>query len=184
MHRPARLLPLLGLLAACGTPAALPPPAATGTVVVQLWDPGAAQPTTIVAERITQVGQRFDRLALTTVRSRVILPEFDAALTSPSGTWQAQSGVLSLDGPVHLAGTWQGHPLLGVATSARLVRDDATIELAGLELWNQGQRLLAPLAVLHQDRTLLAPQGLSSGPLPPELLAAFAALPDPLPLPH
>lgn len=183
--RSAPLIALLACLSGCGAPpAALPPPAATGTVVVQIWDPGAAQPTTIVAERVAQIGQRFDRLALTAVRSRIILPDLDAALTAPSGTWMAQDGVLTLDGPVHLAGTWQGRPVVGVSANARLVRDDSSIELADLEMWNQGQRLFAPVAILNKDRTLIAPRGLTTSPLPPELAAAFAALPDPLPLPH
>jgi hypothetical protein len=177
--------PLLSLLAACGTDVAtLPPPGVGGTVVVNVWEPDGSPPTVLVAERIRQEGARFERLVLDRVRARVVMPDLDCAVSSPSGAWAASLGQLTLDGPVRLAGSWQGSPLLGSATSASLARDSQTLVLEQLEMWHRGQRLTAPVAEMRRDRTLIAPKGMTSAPLPPELAAVLAALPDPLVLPR
>jgi hypothetical protein len=181
---PAILLPFL-LLAGCGGgPAALPPPGAAGTVVINVWEPDGSPPTVLVAERIRQEGARFDRMVLERVRARVIQPDFDCAVTSPSGTWTTARGLLTLDGPVRLAGTWQNSPVLGSASSASMSRDGQALVLSNLEMWNRGQRLTAQVVELRRDRSLLAPKGMDSSPLPPELAAILAALPDPLVLPR
>lgn len=173
------------LLAGCGAGApTLPPPGAAGTVVINVWEPDGSPPTVLVAERIRQEGTRFERLALERVRARVVLPDLDCALSSPSGAWSTSQGQLTLDGPVRLAGMWQGSPLLGSASSASLAREGQTVVLERLELWHRGQRLTAPLAELRRDRTLIAPRGMDSSALPPELAAVLAALPDPLVLPR
>lgn len=172
------------LLAACGAAPALPPPAASGTVVIHVWDQGAAQPTAVVAERIAQEGQHFDRFLITRVRSRVVMSGIDLAVTAPSGVWTTRTGVLDMEGPVHFAGSWQGRPVVGTANAARMARDSGSLELADLEMWNQGQRLTAPVAVLRRDHVMSAPRGMTSTALPPELAAVFAALPDPLAMPR
>jgi hypothetical protein len=56
--------------------------------------------------------------------------------------------------------------------------------LEQLELWHDGQRLTAPLAELRRDRSLLAPRGIESAPLPGELAVILQALPDPLVMPR
>lgn len=174
------LLPLAG----CGSGVAtLPPPGAVGTVVVNVWEADGSPPTVLVAERISQEGTRFERLLLERVRARIVMPDLDCAVSSPSGVWAASRGQLTIDGPVHLAGTWQGSPLLGSASSASLARESQTLVLEQLEMWHRGQRLTAPVAELRRDRTLIAPRGMVSAPLPPELAAVLAALPDPLVLP-
>ena len=166
------------VLAACGAPPpALPPPGAGGTVVVNIWEADGSPPTVLVAERIRQEGARFERLNLERVRAQVVLPDLDCALSAPSGAWVAAQGRLVLDGPVRLAGTWNGSPMLGSAASAGLSRDGHAVLLDRLELWHRGQRLVAPVAELRRDRTLMAPRGIDSAPLPPELAAVLAALP-------
>ncbi len=172
-------------LAGCGAPAQpLAPPGASGTVSVHLWDPAGGPPTVLVAERIRQEGLRFDRLILDAVRGRVVHRDLDCAITAPSGAWSAARGLLTLDGPVRLAGAWQGAPMLGVAASAGLSRDGQALVLERLELWHRGQRLTAPLAELRRDRTLVAPRGFSTEPLAGGPAASLRALPDPLPLPR
>ncbi len=179
------LIAAVMVVSACGSAAPpLPPAGASGTVVVNVWDPHSSTPTVVVAESIRQEGVRFDRLILERLRVRAVLPDFDAAINAPSGSWSAAKGLLTLDGPVHIAGTWQGAPVLGAAASAGLSRDGQAILLERLELWHQGQRLTAPLAELRRDRTLLAPRGMDSSPLPGEWAAVMAALPDPLNLPR
>lgn len=178
--RPSAVLVTCLLLAGCGAAKALPPPGVVGTVVVNVWDPDIAQPTVIVADRIVQQGAGFDQLRLDNVRSRVVQKDMDLAVTSPSGTLSTRSGLLILAGPVHFAGTWQSHPVLGIGSSAGLSRDGAALSLEQPEIWHQGERLRAPYLELHRDRTIVAPRGLDSDPLPPEQAAAFAALPDPL----
>ena len=182
--RPLPLLALLVLLAGCGgAPAALPPPGANGTVVINVWEPDGSPPTVLVADRIRQEGARLDRMTLERVRARVIQPDIDCAITSPSGTWTTARGLLTLDAPVHLAGTYQNAPMLGSASSATMSRDGQAVVLEHLELWHRGQRLTAPVAELRRDRSLIAKDMVSS-PLPPELAAILAALPDPLILPR
>lgn len=171
-------------LAGCGPPPPLPPPGATGTVAIHVWEAGNDRPTVVVAERIVQDGLRFDHMVLEKVRARVVQKDLDLAVSAPSGQLSMRAGQLSLDGPVHLAGAWQEHPVLGIATAASMSRDGEAILLERVELWHQGERTRAPLMELHRDRTLVAPRGLDTDPLPPELAAAFAALPDPLPLPR
>lgn len=175
---------LLALVAGCDAPAPLPPPGANGTVAVHVWDPQGGPPTVLVADRIRQEGLRFDRMLLERVRGRVVQSDLDCALNAPSGVWSAQKGLLTLDGPVRLAGTWQGSAVLGNAAAASLSRDGEALILRQLELWHRGQRLTAAVAELRRDRTLIAPQGMSSAPLPGELAAVLAALPDPLVLPQ
>lgn len=183
--RPQALLALILLLPGCGDgPPELPPPGAAGTVVINVWEPDGSPPTVLVAERIRQEGARFDRLVLERVRARVIQPDLDCAVTSPSGTWTTARGLLTLDGPVHLAGTWQNSPMLGSASAAAMSRDGQALVLENLEMWNRGQRLTAQVVELRRDRSLLAPKGMDSSPLPPELAAILAALPDPLILPR
>lgn len=173
------------VLAGCGAaPTPLPPPGASGTVAVHVWDPQGGPPTVLVADRIRQEGLRFDRLLLERVRGRLVQPDLDCAMNAPSGTWSARQGLLRLDGPVRLAGTWQGSPVLGTAAGASLSRDGGALALREVELWHRGQRLTAPLAEMRRDRTLIAPQGMATAPLPGELAAVLAALPDPLALPH
>lgn len=173
------------VLTGCGVAATpLPPPGASGTVAVHIWDPQGGQPTVLVAERIRQEGVRFDRMLLEQVRGRIVQTDLDCALNAPSGVWSAQKGLLTLDGPVRLAGTWQGSALLGAAASASMSRDGQALVLERLELWHRGQRLTAPVAQLRRDRSLIAPKGMDSAPLPGELAAVLAALPDPLVLPH
>jgi hypothetical protein len=167
-------------LSGCAPAAPLPPPGVSGTVAVHVWDPGNAAPTVLVAERIRQEGLTFNRVVLEGVRARIVLPDLDAAISAPTGTWSAGRGLLTLDGPVRLAGSWQGAPMLGAATSAGLARAGQTIELRQLELWHRGSRMIAPIAELRRDRSLYAPEGCDSGPLPGELAAILAALPDPL----
>jgi hypothetical protein len=123
-------------------------------------------------------------MALERVRARVVQPDLDCAVTSPSGTWTTARGLLTLDGPVRLAGTWQNSPVLGSASSASMSRDGQALVLSNLEMWNRGQRLTAQVVELRRDRSLLAPKGMDSSPLPPELAAILAALPDPLVLPR
>jgi hypothetical protein len=177
-------VPIL-LLAGCGgDPPELPPPGAAGTVVINVWEPDGSPPTVLVAERIRQEGARFDRLVLERVRARVVQSDFDCAVTSPSGTWTTARGLLTLDGPVRLAGTWQNSPMLGKASSASMSRDGQALMLSDLELWHRGQRLKAPMAELRRDRSLRVPKDMTSLPLPPELAAILAALPDPLVLPR
>lgn len=172
-------------LAGCGAPATpLPPPGAGGRVAVHVWDPQGGPPTVLVADRIRQEGLRFDRMQLEQVRGRVVQTDLDCALSAPSGTWSARQGLLTLQGPVRLAGTWQGSAVLGAAATASLARDGQTLVLEHLEMWHRGQRLTAPVAELRRDRTLIAPRGLDSAPLPGELAAVMAALPDPLRLPQ
>lgn len=172
------------LLAACGAPPPLPPPGASGSVALHIWEPGAPAPTVVVAERVVQEGLRLDRLRLERVRARLVMPAMDCAVSAPSGVWARQGRELVLAGPVRLAGTWQGHPVLGSASSARLSTERDGLALVRLELWHQGQRLTAPIAELSRDRMLVAPEGLDSAPLPAECAAILAALPDPLVLPR
>lgn len=173
------------VLVGCGAaPQPLPPPGASGTVAVHVWDPQGGPPTVLVAERIRQEGMRFDRLLLDRVRGRLVQPDLDCAMNAPSGVWSARQGLLGLDGPVRLAGTWQGSPMLGTAAAASLSRDGGALVLQDVELWHRGQRLTAAQAELRRDRTLIAPHGMATAPLPAELAAILAALPDPLPLPH
>lgn len=182
--RATGLFPILLILAGCGASAMpLPPPGASGTVAVHVWDPDGGPPTVLVAESIRQEGLRLDRMLLERVRGRIVQADLDCALSAPSGTWSAKRGLLTLDGPVRLAGTWQGTALLGAAASASLSRDGRSMILERLELWHRGQRLTAPLAELRRDRTLLAPHGMDAAPLPGELAAVLAALPDPLVFP-
>ncbi len=172
-------------LAGCGGDGlALPPPGAGGTVVINIWEADGSPPTVLVAERISQEGSRFQRMRLEQVRARIFLPDIDCAVTAPSGAWITSRGQLVLDGPVHLSGSWQGSPMLGVATSASLSRDGQDLVLERLELWHRGQRLTAPLAELRRDRTLITPRGMTSEALPAELAAVLGALPDPLVLPR
>jgi len=171
-------------LAGCGSTAPLPPPGATGTVAIHVWEAGGDRPTVVVAERILQDEGRFDHMLLERVRARVVQKDLDLAVSAPSGQLGLRAGLMQLDGPVHVAGSWQQHPVLGVASAASLSRDGEAITLERTELWHRGGRLRAPVLELHRDRTLVAPQGLDSDPLPPEQAAAFAALPDPLPLPR
>lgn len=179
------LVALVVLLSGCGGQAApLPPPGASGTVSVHLWEPQGGPPTVLVADGIRQEGLRFDRLLLDRVRGHLVLADLDCAVSAPTGAWSAGRGLLVLDGPIRLAGTWQGAALLGTAASASLARDGQALVLERLELWHRGQRLLAPLAELRRDRTLIAPRGLESSPLPPELAAILAALPEPLVFPR
>lgn len=184
MRRWPLLLPLLLPLAACGDPPVLPPPGAAGTVVINVWEPDGSPPTVLVAERIRQEGTRFERLLLERVRARVLQPDLDCAVTAPSGSWATATARLTLEGPVHLSGSWQGSPLLGTARTAALARDAQALEFTDLELWHRGQRLTAPMALLRRDRSLEAPKGMESSPLPAELAAILAALPDPLVLPR
>ena len=173
------------LLTGCGQAGpGLPPPGAAGTVVINIWDADGQPPTVLVAERIRQEGVRFERLAIERVRARIVLPDFDCAVTAPSGSWSGKLNQLTLAGPVHLAGTWQSSPLLGAASSARLSQDGGALLFEHLELWHRGQRLTAPLAEMRRDHSMIAPRGMDSAPLPPELAAVLAALPDPLTLPR
>ncbi len=175
---------MLLFLAGCGDHQPLPPPGVGSTVAVHIWDPGANEPTVVVADRIRQEGLRIERMLLDQVRARVLWPNLDCSVSSPSGYWSTSTGLLTLIDPVHIAGTYQGHPMLGVATSASMARDGHTIVLEHLELWYQGDLLTAPIAELRQEQGLVAPRGLTRETLPEEMRAVFAALPDPMAIPR
>ncbi|MDW8372079.1 MAG: hypothetical protein RMM29_00320 [Planctomycetota bacterium] len=173
--------PLLALLAACTPSPALPPPGTSQPVVIHLWSAEDQPPSRFVVQRMVQEGVRLDRLLLEGVSARLVDRDLDWALSAPRGSWRTSEDRLLLDGPVHLAGTWQGSPLLGRAARASWQRRGQAVELHDLELWSRGQRLYAPLLVIHRQRQIEAPRGIRSEPLPAHAELLLATLPVPLP---
>ena len=202
---------LVALLVGCSEVEELPPPGARGEAVVQLWDQAGGPPTTIRTASITQAGiGDFRNLVLRPVQIRVESPDGVLFINAERGRFRKEAtDTLVLEseqahGVVRLSGNWGGSPFVGTSAQAIFRQGEHLLMMESVELVHRGraERLLdrskpvgqpafegvltdldhlpAVIFVQNQNAVRMGPNRDRPAPI---ILAALAALPQPLTLP-
>jgi hypothetical protein len=179
----------LGLLGGCGPVGA---PAETGTngaVVVHVWEHPGLMPARIDARSVHQVDPNFTELSLEGVVMR--LPKADGVvyLTAPLANYaQDQAMAIRLygppgaDGPVRFNGVWRGKLFVGRAAAATSLQHSHAMRFDDVELVSEGVCQWTASAEVLENRL---PFGRTERRIDvPAVVAALAALPQPLNLPE
>jgi hypothetical protein len=174
------------LLGACAYAKASATSGARGLVAVHLWDEQGTKPITVLARSVRQQGQGFEHLELDSALMRIPGEHGVLYVLSPRAVYSSGAqDTIVLDDPVRFAGTWQGQPLMGRATSAAFNQAEKSIRLTDVELLFEGAHRATPWVKAEENRPL------AFGPLPspppppcPAVAAALALLPRPFVLPE
>ncbi|MBA3709172.1 MAG: hypothetical protein H0W83_10185 [Planctomycetes bacterium] len=194
----AAVLAVLGSsLGGCLDKPTLAKPGASGHIVFHLWGQPGMPPTVFRTDDLTQEGSRFDHLVMRPVEIRRPFEEGIVFIHSPKGQYsspKAEAGstaaenTIQLDGPVRIAGSWRGEPVVGLAQSAVMrrsqLRSDRRLDMTDVVLLTRGSlgtyRTLSFDEEGHMGFTTYHQEPKQS----PALSAALAALPHPLVFPE
>lgn len=176
------------MLAGCGQDEA-PAAAAGGAVVVHLWERPGVMPARIEASHVRQLDPQLNRIALEGVFMR--LPKADGVvyLSSPLADYaQDQATALRLygppgaDGPVRFNGIWRGKLFVGRAADAISLQHTHAMRFNDVEMVCEGVCQWTASAEVLENRL---PFGRTERRMDvPAVVAALAALPQPLDLPE
>jgi hypothetical protein len=178
-----------GLLGGCAGDSAPADSGSSGAVVVHVWEHPGLMPARIEARRVHQVDPSFNELALEGVVMR--LPKADGVvyLSAPFANYAQDKatairlyGPPGADGPVRFNGIWRGKLFVGRAAEAVSMQhshamrfDDVTMVCEGVCQWTASAEVLeSRLPFGRTERRMDVPA----------VVAALAALPQPLNLPE
>ncbi len=187
----ATLAGILAMLSGCGSEEKLPPPGASGLVVVHAWDRPGEAPARIEARHIEQKDSTFRVLLLEQVMMR--LPKSDGVvyLSAPKGSYDADSATAIVltgrssddDGPVRFNGVWRGKLFLGRAAKASFDQRSRTMHLDTVEIASEGLCQWTETADINEGSSISYGKTLRK-PDAPAVFAALAALPQAMALPE
>jgi hypothetical protein len=178
------------LLGGCGATPSLPEPGANGVVVVHSWEHPGDNPSRIEARHIHQVDSSFSALDLDDVTMRLPKPDGVVYLVSPLATYD-QNAVNTIllfghpgdDGPVRFNGVWRGKLFVGRAAHAEFSQRTHGMVFTDVEIATQGVCQWTATAEWKENQPLIYGKT-ERRPDVPAVVAALAALPQPLDLPE
>lgn len=178
-----------GLLGGCVSGDAPAEAGASGPVVVHVWEHPGLMPARIEARHVHQVDPSFDELTLEGVLMR--LPKADGVvyLSAPLADYAQEKatairlyGPPGADGPVRFNGVWRGKLFVGRAAEATSRQHSHALRFDDVELVSEGVCQWTASAEVLEGRL---PFGRTERRMDvPAVVAALAALPQPLDLPE
>lgn len=168
----------------CGQPAQLAEQGAHGVVLARIWESGNRdQPTLLRAERVVQQDNKFHRLLFTPVLMRVPKGNGVVYIAADHAIYDRDAvTAIELSEPVHFSGQWRGQLFSGRAQHASVDPKNRSMHLREVELVYEGGCQRTVDALVHQDAV---PFGhFERLPDTPAVIAALAAVPQPLVLPE
>ncbi len=180
---------LIGLLGGCAQGTAPAEAGSSGSVVVHVWEHPGLMPARIEARRVRQVDAAFSQLTLEGVVMR--LPKADGVvyLTAPFADYAQEKpialrlyGPPGADGPVRFNGVWRGKLFVGRAAEATSLQHSHAMRFDNVEMVCEGVCQWTASAEVLESRL---PFGRTERRMDvPAVVAALAALPQPLHLPE
>jgi hypothetical protein len=180
---------LCGLLGGCGADSAPTEAGTSGAVVVHVWEHPGLMPARIEARHVHQVDPAFNELTLEGVVMR--LPKADGVvyLSAPFANY-AQDKTMAIrlygppgaDGPVRFNGVWRGKLFVGRAAEATSLQHSHAMRFDDVEMVSEGVCQWTASSEVLENRL---PFGKTERRMDvPAVVAALAALPQPLSLPE
>jgi hypothetical protein len=178
-----------GLLAGCVSDDAPAEAGTSGAVVVHVWEHPGLMPARIEARRVRQVDPAFSEIALEGVVMR--LPKEDGVvyLSAPFADYAQEKAIAirlygppGADGPVRFNGVWRGKLFVGRAAEAVSTQHSHAMRFTDVEMVSEGVCQWTASAEVLESRL---PFGRTERRMDvPAVVAALAALPQPLSLPE